>query len=210
MTRRRRIILGVLFVFFTTVCGFMAGLYIGGSFFLPPGSGLAGPAIVLGYGVVGAGLAGVVGVALAYFLPPNWFLGALLPIAVAGVVSSIILVKGYLRSQAQLQAHLEQGYENLNRFSVTLVHLTDQNAPFKRMDADWEMRRYTAITNDAKPKTCTAKISGREAVALLGALREVEGVLLQDAFPCAGTLRRYTRRGCRDRSPPAPEHLWSA
>jgi hypothetical protein len=55
------------------------------------------------------------------------------------------------------------------------------------MDVDWGARRYTATAGDAGPATCTAELSGQEAVALLEALRAVEGIVLQNEFPCAGT-----------------------
>jgi hypothetical protein len=193
MTRRTRIVLGVVFVLGMMICGLVAGAFIGGRFLLPPGSGLAGAAIVLGYGILGAGLAGVVGGLLAWLLPPKWFLGAALPVTVAGVVFGIIIVNGYMRSRAEMQAHLEQAYEDLLKFRVTLVYLDAENAPFMRMDADWGARRYTATTNGAEPTTCTAELSGEEAVVLLEALRGVEGVVLRDEFPCAGTLGEAER-----------------
>jgi hypothetical protein len=193
MTRRSRIVLGVVFVFFMMVCGLVAGAFVGGRFFVPPGSGLAGPAIALGYGLIGAGLAAVVGGVLAYVLPPKWFMGAALPVTVAGVILAIVIVNGYLRAEAETQAHLEEAYGKLNKFKVTLVHLNDGTAPFKRMEADWSIRRYTAVSNDAKARTCAAELSGEEAVALLGALRTVEGLVLKDRFPCAGTLGAVER-----------------
>jgi hypothetical protein len=175
------------------VCGLVAGTFVGGRFFVAPGSGLAGPAIALGYGLLGAGLAGVVGGLLAWLLPPVWFLGAALPVAVAGVIFGIVIVNGYLRSQAEMQAHIEEAYDNLLKFKVTLIHVGADDAPFARMEADWGARRYTAVTSDTEPTTCTAELSGEEAVALLQALRGVEGVVLKDAFPCAGSLGAVER-----------------
>jgi hypothetical protein len=193
MTRRRRIVLGVVFVLCMMICGFVAGVFVGGRFLLPPGSGLAGAAIVLGYGILGAGLAGIIGIALAYVLPPKSFLGAALPVTVAGLVFGIIIVNGYLRSQAEMQAHLEQAYSDLLKFRVTLAYLDAGDAPFGRMEADWGERRYAATAVAGEPTTCTAELSGEEAVALLEALRGVEGVVLQDEFPCAGTLGAVER-----------------
>jgi hypothetical protein len=187
MTRPGGIILNIAFVFFMAVCGLVAGTYVGGRFFVPPGSGLAGPGIALGYGVIGAALAGIAGGLLARFLPSKWFLGVGVPVAVAGVALTIVVVNAYLRAEAEMAAHLEEAYERLNEFSVTLVHLDDDAAPFKRMDVNWGERRYTAITNDVGSSTCAAMLSGREAVALLGALREVEGVVLKNPLPCSGT-----------------------
>jgi hypothetical protein len=193
MTRRRRIILGVVFVFFMMVCGFVAGTAIGVRFFVPPGSGLAGPAIAIGYGIMGTGLAGIAGIFLAWLLPPRWFLGAALPVTLAGAVFTVIIINIYIQTEAEQKAHLEEAYASLNKFRVTLVHLNDGDAPFRRMEADWGERRYTATTNDAEPTTCTAELSGPEAVALLEALRGVEGVVLRDEFPCAGTLGEVER-----------------
>lgn len=55
-------------------CLLWIGLAVGtgiGSRFVPPGSGLAGPAIALGYGVVGAFAAGLFGVVLAIKASPS-------------------------------------------------------------------------------------------------------------------------------------------
>lgn len=193
MTRRGRIALGVVFVLGMMVCGLVAGTYVGARFFVAPGSGLAGPAIALGYGVIGAGLAGIVGGLLAWLLPPRWFLGAALPVTVASVIFGIVIVHGYLRSEAEMRAHLEQAYDDLLKFRVTLVHMDADNAPFARMEADWGERRYTATTGDAEPSTCMAELSGAEAVRLLEALRGVESVVLKDQFPCAGSLGAVER-----------------
>jgi hypothetical protein len=69
MKQRNRIIMGVVFVFFMMVCGLVAAVYFGGKFLVPRDSGLAGSAMVVGYGLVGAVLGGVVGGFLAYALP---------------------------------------------------------------------------------------------------------------------------------------------
>lgn len=194
MTRRRRVVLSIVFVFFMMVCGLVAGTYVGGRFFVPPGSGLAGPAIALGYGIIGVGVAAVIGSVLAYVLPPKWFLGAALPVTIVGVVLLIVIVNAYLVAEERKQAHLDEAYKKLNKFRVTLVHVKEDDAPFKRMEADWGERRYTAAPNEADARTCTAALSGAEAVALLGALREVEAIVLKDAFPCAGTLGEVERQ----------------
>ena len=193
MTRRGRIALGVVFVFFMAVCGFVAGTAIGARFLVPPGSGLAGPAIAIGYGIMGAGLAGVAGIFLAWLLPPRWFLGAALPVTVAGAISTVVIVNIYIQSETEQQAHVEEAYAGLSKFRVTLLYMDTDNAPFARMEADWGERRYTATTSDAEPTTCTAALSGPEAVALLEALRGVEGVALKDEFPCAGSLGAVER-----------------
>ena len=56
---------GFFFVLFVSILGLFAGTFIGATFFVPVGSGLAGPAIALGYGVVGLVIALIGGVMLA-------------------------------------------------------------------------------------------------------------------------------------------------
>lgn len=46
--------------------GLVAGMMIGGRYFVPAGSGLAGPAIALGYGVAGAAIGAVLAALLIW------------------------------------------------------------------------------------------------------------------------------------------------
>ncbi|MEN3974428.1 hypothetical protein [Emcibacter sp. SYSU 3D8] len=189
MTRGKRIALGVVFVIFLVLCGLVAGTFVGGRFFVPPGSGLAGPAIALGYGLLGAAVAGVAGGLLAYFLPPKWLLGAALPVSVAGLLIGIKLTDIYLDSARAGQAHLEQAYNDLNKFRFVLVH-HEPGAPFQRLEADWGQRRYVVVSEG---RQCAGPLSGKEAVALLGALREVEGLVYRTPDPCAGSTGSVER-----------------
>ncbi len=181
MTRRKRIVLGVIFVVSLMICGLVVGTWVGGRVFVPPGSGLAGPAIALGYGLLGAGISGLAAFVLSIYLSPGRLLGIVLPVGVVGAVLAVLLGNAHLASRSESAAFLEKAYTELNAFRVTLV---DAGAPFQRLEADWNSRRYTAVANG---KTCSATLSGKEAVALLSALRSVGGVVLKDAYPCAGT-----------------------
>ena len=51
--KQSKVLPGFFFVLFVSFLSLFAGTFIGATFFVPQGSGLAGPAIALGYGVVG-------------------------------------------------------------------------------------------------------------------------------------------------------------
>ena len=85
--KQSKVVPGFFFVLFVSFLGFAAGTFIGATFFVPPGSGLAGPAIALGYGVVGLVIALVGGVILARKLAPAQLRMALL---IAGVLALLV------------------------------------------------------------------------------------------------------------------------
>jgi hypothetical protein len=188
MTRPGRIAVSVIFVLALMVCGLVAGTWIGGRFFVPPGSGLAGPGIALGYGVIGAGTAGIVSVIAAYFLPPKLLFGVALPVIVVGGALTVVIIIAVLKSRAETQASLEEAYAKMNKFRATLVYREPGDAPFARMEIDWATRRYSVVGGTTDGLTCRGRVRGEDAVAFLGALRAVEGITLNDPFPCAGTL----------------------
>lgn len=86
-----KILPGFFFVLFVSFLGLVVGTFIGGVFFVPPGSGLAGPAIALGYGLVGLVVALVGGVVLARRLAPASLRKALL---IAGML--VLLAVAFL------------------------------------------------------------------------------------------------------------------
>jgi hypothetical protein len=93
------------------------------------------------------------------------------------------LITAYLTARVESDAHLRQAYARLPAFRMTLAHAAPAPA-FSRFEADWGERRYRM---DGRQGACAAPLSGEQAVTLLSALRETEGVLLKDPSPCAGT-----------------------
>ncbi len=79
---------GFFFVLFVSFLGLCAGTFIGATFFVPEGSGLAGPAIALGYGVVGLVIALIGSLILARKLPREKLRVALL---IAGVLTLLVV-----------------------------------------------------------------------------------------------------------------------
>lgn len=191
MTRQRRFLLGSFLALFLAVIALVAGTFLSGRFVVAPGSGLAGPAIALGYGLISALAALAIGGLLAIFLPPKWLLRLAVPVILIGGALSGVLVWVYFQSRAATEAHLEAAYDRLNKFRVILVHRDAAAAPFRRMEIDWNVRRYQAVLTDGE--SCGAELTGREAVKMLEALRQVEGLQIKVAKPCAGKTGNVRR-----------------
>jgi len=168
------------------ICAAVAGTVVAGHCCVAPGSGLAGPAIALGYGLITAVVAGALAGLLAIFLPPRALVGTALVMGVPATVLGGMTLKGYWEAREQMQAHLQEGYARMPAFRVELTFAeADEKPPFQRIAFDWSARRYTVTANGQR---CTAKFTGPQGVAMLGALRSVEGILHEDPYPCAGTL----------------------
>lgn len=95
-TTQPKRLLGFAFVVLLAFVGLVIGSMLGGLFFVPEGSGLAGGAMVLGYGVLGLVLAIVGGIILAMRLSRPTLLRATW-ITLAGVV--LIFVGLFIRYQ---------------------------------------------------------------------------------------------------------------
>jgi hypothetical protein len=76
--------------------GFGAGVLVAGRFFVPPGSGLAGPPIALGYGVLGAFALGALAAALAWKARPGVVKAAALTALALGCLETVAIVVGVL------------------------------------------------------------------------------------------------------------------
>jgi hypothetical protein len=143
----------------------VAGTAIGAAWFVPEGSGLAGPAIAIGYGVLGA----LAGVALAAVL--GWKAGhgvlwsssavaVVLALLTAGlVVWRIVAAEAERRAAAGLDVPLPPpaGFRLESRIA----------------ESD-EMRRYRELTIDGDTWTATWTAVGAEAANCTAKLRFVE------------------------------------
>jgi hypothetical protein len=87
----RKALWGTLLALAAAWLGLLAGTAVGASFFVPAGSGLAGPAIALGYGVLGAALAAVVGAVVAWRGSPRLVRAAAAAGVVLGLLSAVAL-----------------------------------------------------------------------------------------------------------------------
>lgn len=181
MNRGTRIVLGIILTISMLLAGLIIGAWVGGTFLVSKGSGLAGGAEVFFYGLIGGVIAGVLGFVLSRKLNGKPLVWTTILLGPVGLAVAILMIRGYSQSQSEMEAHLQEAYKNLPVFNVVVDH--PDNADFQRMEVDWATQRYTAAVNNV---TCTAQISGKEAVAMLTALREADLVLYRNANPCNG------------------------
>ena len=185
MKKTPLLLVGLLFVLAIAVIGFVLGTYIGGTCCLPADSGLAGGAIVVGYGVLGSGIAAVVAALVAKALPPDRLVGITLVVGVVGGIFAGMLLKVYLDSRAQMDAHMQQAYAGMLKFRVALIPKSPAAAqPFRSIAFDWGRKQFKVTVNNQR---CEVELQPEDAALMLGALRDVEGVVYRDPAPCADT-----------------------
>lgn len=186
MKPRTRWIVGILLSLSLLVCGLFAGTWIGGRFFVAAGSGLAGPVIALGYGVIGGVLGAALGLVMSIFTPGRKLSVIAVPVLLAGAIVVVIAVRGYLVSSAESEAQLLEAYENLPTFALTITYPeTAEQPPFARFEADWAARQYVVTTSGDSPRRCSVAMTGPDAVDILTALRGVDAILFNEPAPCA-------------------------
>lgn len=180
----RRLPLGLLFTASSTLGCFAAGTWVGARFLVPPGSGLAGSAIAVGYGLAGALAGGAAAALLAYRLPLRWVRWLTVPSAAIGFLVLLAAARIYLRSKAEQQAQLEEAYAKLPPFRLELTRASAlAPASFSKLAFDSEAAAFHATATAGT--ACSGPLSGADNVAVLTALRNVEGLLLKEPRPCA-------------------------
>ena len=192
MRKATRFGVGLVLVLSLGLIGFMLGMRIGAACCLPQFPGLAGGAIVLGYGLMGAVAAGTLAIPMAIYLPARWLVGTTLVLGVVGGGIAGVILQSYMASRAATAEHMRQAHERMNKFSVTLG-FTDRTAarPYTQASFDWGAREYRIVRDG---RTCSAALTGEQGARMLKALREVGGVMYADPYPCAGTLGAAVRK----------------
>ena len=192
MRARTRLLLGVVLALGLAATGFAAGTTVSAWCCVPRGSGLAGPAIVFGYGLLGAAGAALAGALAAYWLPAVWLRRLALLFGLLGTAVLALIGKTWLDSRARTAAYMEQAYANMNAFTLRLDYLDPaDDPPWRSAAVDWAQRRYVVERGGER---CVVRLDGPAGSALLRALRAAEGVLYREQFPCAGSLGSVTRR----------------
>lgn len=203
--------------------GFALGAWLGGRFLLPDNAGLAGGAMVLGYGLLGVLLALVAGIVAIRLLDA----ARLKPVAiVAGGLAACLLVMAGLRinqQQAQSDGHFRQTVARLPPFELVFIGELGRGLSrfsYASRPNDWRVERadgarcQAGLPND--------KAGDRSRVDLLSALRglDVAGVLIEppacqqigdvlatieveirEAMPPATAGQLRLTRACRDEFP---------
>ena len=120
MNRRKRTFFGIGLTLAFAITFFMLGAFLAGKLGVAEGQGLAGGAIVLGYGLV-AGIIGLIlGVVLSRYLSAQWLVRLSI---VFGLIATVLFWRIFTAisdSRSQLKAHLEQAYDNFPKFQVVI------------------------------------------------------------------------------------------
>lgn len=185
MNRKKRTLFGILLTLAFAISFFMLGAFLAGKLGMAKSQGLAGGAIVLGYGLI-AGIIGIIlGVVLSRFLSARWLVTLCI---FFGLVASVLFWRIFTAvsdSRSQSRAQLEQAYDNFPKFQVLIVQSDRSHyLSFERMQMDWANRNYQL---SADGKQCTVEMSGEQALKMLSALRPKENTVLDEAFPCAAS-----------------------
>jgi hypothetical protein len=145
--------------------GLVAGTAIGAAWFVPEGSGLAGPAIALGYGVLGL----LAGLALGAVLGWKAGHGLLQASAAVAVVLALLTVGAVIWRivSAENERRAEAGLD------VPLPPPAGFRLESRIAELD-EMRRYRELTIDGDTWTATWTAVGPEAATCTATLRFVE------------------------------------
>jgi len=187
MKRVTRIFLGIVLTVSMLLAGLIIGMWAGGTFLVSRSAGLAGAAEVFWYGLLGAAVAGVTGFVLSRNLEGRKLVWTAVLLGSVGLAVAILLIRGYSASRQEMQAHLQEAYDNLPAFRAILEHAG--GPAYERIEIDWPERGYTAIVDE---RICSARLSGPEAVALLGSLRDADLILFRNAAPCGDTDVTHT------------------
>ncbi|GJL82653.1 MAG: hypothetical protein DHS20C01_22870 [marine bacterium B5-7] len=185
MKRPARTFTIFVFVICAMACGFGIAAWTGARYMVPPGSGLAGPLMVLGYGIVGALIGGGCGFILGIKLPPRTFRLLAFPVIIAGFILIAVISVKFLKSQAEQNAYLDEQLASLPPFKLDLKYSGQGDlAPFQSFAYDSSSGRFVTTTNEGD--SCQGQIAGtsKAKVTMLAALRHVEIRLANDPQLC--------------------------
>ncbi len=187
MSQTHRRILAAVFVFCAALCGFGIGAWVGSKFLVPPGSGLVGPFMVLGYGITGSVIGLGLGLVASWLLRGRAFHVVSIPVIVAGVSLAALMGRAILESQNAQETYLANQRAALPAFDLTLAFGAGRSEedPFTRFDYDGASHRFSVTRHDGGTCQGTLSPGSEEKLSLLVALRHVEELLLRTAQPCA-------------------------
>ena len=178
----------LLVIFCLLIVGLTAGTAVG-SRFVPPGSGLAGPAIALGYGVIGALLAGVLGGLLSWKAPVSVLrgcgigLGSLVLLLVAFGVWRFAAERSERRTELGLDVALPPGVDFEIRSTLAEDFPTRSYREMMVNGKDWSFE-YIAVGPEAAE--CSGSLKAEEVEALIAALAAVRTRLATGEAVCGG------------------------
>jgi len=186
--------LTVLLALALAFLGLAAGTVLAGAWLVPEGSGLAGPAIALAYGLLGAVAALAGGVILGIRASIRTLRAATVATALGAIVVFGLLTWSFLTARAERIAAREQAHEALTPFQrpyeMTLRVFAEAGGgldfPFSeiRIEQTETSRSATWETLGADPDRCRAQAPPLAAIDVAAALQQVNGTLRSAFRPC--------------------------
>lgn len=178
--------------FLLLVCLFWVGLAIGtaiGSQFVPAGSGLGGPAIALGYGVVGAFLSLIIGGIIAW--------KASVPtVRVAALVAALLLAMaaGFAfwraaeqRAESRAASGLDQPLPPPGEFQLhATLSVEDTMRAYRELHIDATDWTFDYVAVGPNSDACSGTLKAQEVTALTQSIDGMRARLLQDSLVCGG------------------------
>jgi len=157
------------------VAGFLVGGFVGGAWFVAKGSGLAGGAMVLGYGVLGAAVFGIIGVVAAKYLSAR-----ALPLIALLVFVAVAAITAWLVITNRPDKEPDSAFAPAGIFTATMQRL-DLSDPylFVQMHIDSRARTFTQTGPAPDHVVYYAAMKARSLVDIRAALNDV--VAMTDA-----------------------------
>ena len=174
----------VLIMVSLVLIGLAAGTWIGGQFFVPKGSGLAGAPMALGYGVLGAFILLVVGILIFVKLK-----GTALRNVSLTITSLMVLIFGTLTLRVVLEERSERepdsAFEAAGQFTAIMERL-DKSDPylFVKLQVDTQSRSWKQTGPTPQNQVCTAKINATSLTDIRVALDELSQMSIGDFEAC--------------------------
>ena len=157
--------------------GLVVGTVVGGRFFVPEGSGLAGPAIALGDGLGGMLGGLVLAVGMAWKAPYGVLRGSSLVAMGAGLVLLALAVAGVLGQRAERRAKhgLDVPLPPASALEVEATQAASEPMRrYRRMEVNGEEWRASWVVVGPGAETLAGRLTAAEAEALLAAVAALE------------------------------------
>lgn len=174
----------VLVMVSLVLIGLALGTWIGGQFFVPKGSGLAGAPMALGYGVIGAFVLLVIGIVISLKLKGK----TLRNVSLASTII-MVLIFGTLTLRVVLEEWRERepdsAFEAAGQFTAMMERL-DTSDPylFIKLRVDAQTRTWQQTGPSPQNQVCFAKMDATSLSTIRTALEELSHMSAEDFEMC--------------------------
>jgi len=174
----------VLLIISLLLIGLAAGTWIGGAFFVPKGSGLAGAPMALGYGVVGA----IILLGIGIFLVMKLKAKTLRNVSITST-ALMVLIFGTITLRKVIEKWSERepdsAFEAAGKFTATMERL-DKSDPylFVKMQIDTQSRSWQQTGPSPQNQICTGQMNSSSLINIRMALNGLSQMSAEDFTAC--------------------------